>query len=96
MNMEVLKFPESPIPQQEELLPVSPSVAIVEYQQSFKNQNVNLPEIALRYLIWLIASDATPEDIKLFSNQMRIELNQQRLDRLKKSTTDLTNKTAIR
>tara|TARA_B100000767_G_C19681429_1_gene499745 strand:- start:696 stop:986 length:291 start_codon:yes stop_codon:yes gene_type:complete len=77
--------PISPIPQQDELLPVSSSLALAEYQQAFKNESVHLPETALRYLILLIVSESSIEDIKLFANQMRIELNVQRLDRLKAS-----------
>lgn len=95
MNMEVFQRPVPPIPQQEELLPVSESVARAEYQQACKHQDSHLPEIAMRYFIWLISSGASITDIKLFSNQIRIELNQQRLERLQQSTIDLTNKTAI-
>lgn len=76
-----------PIPQQAELLPVSSSVALLEYKQSFKNESVHLPEVAFRYLIWLISSDSSIDDIKLFANQMRIEMNKQRLDRLSKAVS---------
>lgn len=75
----LVDFLSSPIPQQAELITVSPEVALVEYRQSFKNENSYLPEVALRYLILLISSDASRSDIKLFTNQMRIELNNQRL-----------------
>lgn len=84
--MSSFTVPNSPIPQQDELLPVDISVLLAEYQQAFKSDSVYLPEVALRYLFLLISSDdPCIEDIKLFSNQMRLELNKQRLERLKLS-----------
>ena len=86
--------PKPPIPQQDELLNIGSEVVLAEYHQVFKNQNAHLPEVALRYLIWLIVSDSTPEDIKVFANQMRLELNNQRLHRIKDANAERINKNA--
>jgi hypothetical protein len=68
-----------PLPLQGELLAVSPETAVREYLFAFKNDSVHLPEVALRYLVWLIVADAPSDQIRSFVLQIRNELNSQRL-----------------
>jgi hypothetical protein len=82
-------LPQAPIPQQDELLIVGPEVLLAEYRNVFNNEYAYLPEIALRYLFLLIIAHKPIEDIERFANQIRLELNTQRLDRLKASTSEL-------
>ena len=87
--MNIIPFPQPPIPQQDELLHVDMDVALAEYRNVFNNEYAHLPEIALRYLFLMITAHKPMEDIELFANQMRLELNNQRLDRLKASAFEL-------
>ena len=88
--MSTFTVPKSPIPQQDELLPVDLSVLLAEYQQAFNSDSVHLPEVALRYLFLIISSDdPCIEDIRLFSNQMRLELNKQRSERFNLSVSNI-------
>ncbi|MBL4799310.1 MAG: hypothetical protein JKY50_18045 [Oleispira sp.] len=81
--MNTYTSPKSPIPQQDELLTIGSEVVLAEYHQVFKNQDAHLPEVALRYHILLIVSESPQKDIKIFANQMRLELSNQRLHRIK-------------
>jgi len=87
--MNTFQLPQSPIPQQDELLHVDIEVALAEYRNVFNNEYAHLPEIALRYLFLMITAHKPMEDIQRFANQMRLELNIQRLDRLKASAFEL-------
>jgi hypothetical protein len=88
--MNTFQLPQSPIPQQDELLHVDIEVALAEYRNVFNNEYAHLPEIALRYLFLMITAHKPMEDIQRFANQMRLELNIQRLDRLKASAFELS------
>ena len=87
--MNTLLFPQPPIPQQDELIIVGPEVVLAEYRNVFNNEYAHLPEIALRYLFLMITAHKPIEDIQRFANQMRLELNAQRLDRLKASAFEV-------
>ena len=87
--MNTNKIIPPPIPVQEELLVIPGSVALLEFQASFINEYCHLPEVSLRYLIYLILSDADKEEIKRFCLQVRIDLNQERLDRLRDSARNI-------
>lgn len=63
--------------------PIAAEIVLAEYHQIFKNQDAHFPEVALRYLIWLIVSDSPANETKGFANQMRLELNNKRLHRIK-------------
>jgi hypothetical protein len=76
-------IPKAPIPQQDELIVVGLDVVLAEYQQAFKNEGAHLPEVALRYLILLITSESPLDEVQLFANQIRLQLNDQRLEKLK-------------
>ena len=82
-------FPQPPIPQQGELIIVGPEVVLAEYRNVFNNEYAHLPEIALRYLFLMITAHKPIEDIQRFANQMRLELNAKRLDRLKASVFEV-------
>jgi hypothetical protein len=88
--MNTFQLPQAPIPQQDELLTVGPDVALAEYKSVFSNEYAHLPELALRYLLLMIIAHKPMEEIELFANQMRLELNAQRLDRLNASTFELS------
>jgi len=75
--------PEAPVTQKNEHTHIAAEVVLAEYHQVFKNQDAHFPEVALRYLIWLIVSDSPAKDTKGFANQMRLELNNKRLHRIK-------------
>jgi hypothetical protein len=88
--MNYFLLPQPPIPQQDELLIVGPEVLLAEYRNVFNNEYAHLPEVALRYLFLLITAHKPIEDIERFANQIRLELNNQRLDRLKASAFELS------
>jgi hypothetical protein len=88
--MNSILIPQSPIPQQDELLAVDIEVALAEYRNVFNNEYAHLPEIALRYLFLLITANKPMEDVQRFANQMRLELNEQRLDRLTASAFEIS------
>jgi len=69
----------SPIPVQEELIPVDADALIQEFRATFRNEEAHMPEVSLRYLLWLILADQPEEEIKRFANQVRLDLNEQRL-----------------
>lgn len=73
-----------PIPVQGELMQIDGSVALLEYQAAFRNEYVHLPEVALRYLIYLITSDKPENEIKRFALQIRNDLNAEGLERLRR------------
>ena len=75
--------PKAPVLQQNDHTNIAEEVVLAEYHQVFKNQDAHFPEVALRYLIWLIISDSPPSNTKSFANQMRLELNNKRLHRIK-------------
>lgn len=75
----MIKLIESPIPVQEELIPVDPECLFREFHATFHNEAAHMPEVTLRYLLWLILADQPEEEIKRFANQVRIDLNDQRL-----------------
>jgi hypothetical protein len=52
------------------------------YQQAFKNESAHLPEVALGYLILLITSESPLDEIQLFANQIRLQQNEQREEKL--------------
>jgi hypothetical protein len=87
--MNYFLLPQPPIPQQDELLIVGPEVLLAEYRNVFNNEYAHLQEIALRYLFLLIIAHKPIEDIERFANQIRLELNTQRLDRLKATAFEL-------
>ena len=66
-------------------------IVLAEYNQVFKNQNAHFPEVALRYLIYLTLSDSPSEETKVFAKQMRLELNNNRLHRIKDSYAERRN-----
>ncbi|MAD46505.1 MAG: hypothetical protein CMI02_03075 [Oceanospirillaceae bacterium] len=72
---------QSPIPLQEELLPVDEVCLLDEFRATFRNETAHMPEVSLRYLLWLVLSDQPLDDVKRFANQVRIDLNEQRLSR---------------
>ena len=76
----------SPIPLQEELLEVSGSVALLEYQSAFNNDTAYLPEVSLRYLIYLILDKQPETDIHRFALQLRTDLNAERLHQWQQAT----------
>ena len=82
-RMTTYSSPRAPVVQQDEGLSIATEVVLAEYHQVFKNQDAHFAEVALRYLIWLIASDSPAKNIKGFANQMRLELNNKRLHRIK-------------
>ncbi len=71
--------PVSPIPLQAELIPVDESALLAEFRATFHNEQAHMPEVSLRYLLWLILSEQPYCDVKRFANQVRIDLNEQRL-----------------
>ena len=71
--------PVSPIPLQAELIPVDESALLAEFRATFHNEQAHMPEVSLRYLLWLILSEQPVGDVKRFANQVRIDLNEQRL-----------------
>lgn len=73
--------PLSPIPVQSELIPLSAADLLTEFRATFRNETAHMPEVSLRYLILLILTDQPSEEIKQFANQVRIDLNEQRLSR---------------
>lgn len=75
--------PIRPLPDQMALLPVGSEVALTEYKAAFKNDSVHLPELSLRYLIFLVLSGADFDQIHSFVCSMRLELNGLCLERLK-------------
>ncbi len=87
--MNTFQLPQSPIPQQDELLHVDIEVALAEYRNVFNNEYAHLPEVALRYLFLMITANKPMEDVQRFANQMRLELNNQRLNRIKASAFEL-------
>jgi hypothetical protein len=90
--MNLASFPHPPIPQQDELLTVDTEVVLAEYRNVFKNESAHLPEIALRYLFLMIIAAKPMEDIQRFANQMRLELNKQRLERIRASLIHMSTK----
>ncbi len=76
----MVKEVPSPIPLQDELLDVPGSVALLEYQTAFKNDTTHLPEVSLRYLIYLILDNKPEKEIQRFALQIRTDLNAERLD----------------
>ena len=75
---KIATSPKRP-PAQVELLPVSPDIALQEYRLAFQNESVHMPEVSLRYLIFLVLSGAPEDEVKAFALQVRSELNSQRL-----------------
>ena len=75
--------PKAPVSQQDEHRSIAAEVVLAEDHQVFKNQDAHFPEVALRYLIWLIISDSPQDKTKGFAHQMRLELNNKRLHRIK-------------
>ena len=84
MNACAMRIPSPirPIPEQLALLPVGTDVALREYQAAFKNDSVHLPELSLRYLIFLVLSGAELPEIHSFVCSLRLELNGLCLERL--------------
>ena len=76
-------FAEVDESQQDENASIAAKVVLAEYHQVFKNKNTHFPEKALRYIIWLIISDSPQDKIKGFAHQMRLELNNAKLHRIK-------------
>jgi hypothetical protein len=76
-------IPKAPTPQQDELIVAGLDVVLAEYRQAFNNEAVHLPEVVLRYLILLITSKSPLDEVQLFANQIRLQLNEQRLEKLK-------------
>ena len=74
---------EIPESQQDEDASIAAKVVLAEYHQVFKKPDAHFPEVALRYLIWLIISDSPQDKVKGFAHQMRLELNNARLHRIK-------------
>ncbi|WP_420590307.1 hypothetical protein [Bacterioplanoides sp.] len=79
----------SPIPMQAELIQIDGHVALMEYQAAFKNEFVHLPEVALRYMVWLVLSDEDKAEIHRFALQIRNELNAQGLERFKRAAAEV-------
>ena len=71
----------SPIPTQSEIFPVDETALISEFRATFRNEQAHMPEVSLRYLLWLILSQQPAEEISRFANQVRLDLNEQRLAR---------------
>lgn len=69
----------SPIPLQDELIPVEEAALLAEFRATFRNEQAHMPEVSLRYLLWLVLSEQPNTDVKRFANQVRIDLNEQRL-----------------
>lgn len=88
--MNSFLLPQPPIPQQDELIIVGPEVVLAEYKNVFNNEYAHLPEVALRYLFLMITARKPIADIELFANQMRLELNAQRLDRLTSAAFEMS------
>ena len=84
-------FAEVDESQQDENASIAAKVVLAEYHQVFKNKNTHFPEIALRYLIWLIISDSPQDKVKGFVHQMRLELNNVKLHRIKDAYAQRTN-----
>lgn len=70
-------------------MPIPGSVALLEFQASFKNEYCYMPEISLRYLIYLILSEADKEEINRFCLQVRNDLNQERLEKMREAVKNL-------
>jgi hypothetical protein len=78
----------SPIPLQDELLDVPGSVALLEYQTAFKNDTTYLPEVSLRYLIYLILDNKPDNEIQRFALQIRTDLNAERVEKVRNTALD--------
>lgn len=78
-----------PIPVQGELMKIDGHVALLEYQAALRNEFVHLPEVALRYLIYLITSDKPSDETKRFALQIRNDLNIEGMERLRRSAREL-------
>jgi hypothetical protein len=76
---------------QSELLPVDGTVTGPEYKASFLNENVDLPELMLRYLIYLVTSDESHDKVRNFALQSRSELNSRGIERLRLAARELAN-----
>ncbi|ASP40344.1 hypothetical protein CHH28_17410 [Bacterioplanes sanyensis] len=83
----MVKDVPSPIPLQNELLEVPGSVALLEYQTAFKNDSTHLPEVSLRYLIYLILDNKPDNEIQRFALQIRSDLNAERLETWQQQAT---------
>jgi len=68
-----------PIPVQDELLPVDEVCLLDEYRATFRNEMAHMPEVSLRYLLLLVLTDQPLDEVKRFANQVRLDLNEQRL-----------------
>lgn len=66
---------------QQELLPVTPAELLTEYRAAFRNDSVHMPEVSLRYLIYLVLSETNSDEARAFALQVRTDLNEQRLAR---------------
>jgi hypothetical protein len=67
-----------PIPVQGVLIRPSASDVLTEYRAAFLDNSVLLPELAVRYLLWLIVSGAPSAELESFAGMIRSELNEQR------------------
>lgn len=50
---------------------------------SFHNEAVHLPEVALHHPTLLITPESPLDEVQLFANQIRLQLNELRLEKLK-------------
>ena len=68
-----------PIPIQDELIPIDGASLLQEFRATVLNETAHMPEVSLRYLLWLVLSDQPLDEVKRFANQVRLDLNEQRL-----------------
>ena len=74
--------PTKPNPTQDELYVLTPEVLLHEFQATFKNETAHMPEISLRYLLYLIFTLSTDnEELLRYAAQVRIDLNEERFKR---------------
>ena len=71
----------SPIPLQAEIFPIPDEVLIHEFEATFKNETAHMPEVSLRYLLFLIFAKKSDDELIRFASQVRTDLNDQRFER---------------
>ena len=86
---------ETPESEQDQHTSIAAKVVLAEYHQVFKRADAHFPEVGLRYLIWLIISDSPQDKIKGFAHQMRLELNNAKLHRIKDTYAQRINEDGI-
>ena len=76
---------EAPFPRHQKTVLTPAEIVLVEYLLSQRNEETTYPEQLLRYLIYLIANEEQPADIRKTANEIRVELNDWHIRQLRKA-----------